>query len=440
MDEEQNQQQKNYMAEMAKQQAEQAAQRVAKEMAKAAMKAVTQALKQAALAISQAVVAALPYIIPIVIGVLIIIILLAGIKMLLDQDTVASAAEIMQDDLSQYISIKDDHFEIDEALYDEWIKKLEAQGMDGGEYLGKNSKYLKAIIKAELASTYPKLKNEDTNLDDNNFQGTVEIIRRSPDAKDEDRYTEANKKDDNEILLTYIEPEKFEEMLKSLKEEYDEEDYEELRRYFTIPKSEETNATTNTTDTTTTKKKSSGIKIVIPKYNGTSVDSQEISYQNSVNKYSVPVEFLIAQLQVTQNPEYIYSLADMAVNNSKIELVIQETKTTTTTTTVTNTIKKDADGNTVTDENGNPKIESETSGPNTKVSYGIMKYIREVDTWIVKVTQGFMKKDPPTSQTTGELIYDQVGTFTQTIVEKIEFIATPATTNETANEENSENN
>jgi len=348
--------------------------------------------------------------------------------MILDQDTVASAAEIMQSsDLSQHISTTDDHFEIDDGLYEEWIKKLEASGMEGGEYLYKDSKYLKAIIKAELASTYPKLKNEKTNLSDNKFQGTVEIIRRTYEAEDDERYTKANKKDDPEILLTYMKPEEFNSKLAALKTESNYEqlksDYEELRRYFTIKGNEQTTENNNTT------KSNSGITIVIPLFDGTSVSAQEISYQNNINKYSVPVEFLVSQLQVTQNPEYIYSLADMVINNSKIELVIQETYSYSYTRTVVNeeqevTEADSADGTPVT----TTKIVNVSDTKSETETIGIMKYIREVDTWIVKVTQEYEKTDTR-YQESGAIKFDEAGTFTYTKTGNVSYSATPAVSN-----------
>lgn len=428
--------QSNQVTEMAKQKAEQiakqTAQKAAKEVGKAALRVAKKAIMAAAKAAMQAIMAALPYILIGVAIVLVVIILIAGIKMLLDKETTASAAEAVQSiqqDFSKYITIDNKEFVINDALYDKYFEVLDTKGMNGGEFLYRDSKYLKAIFKAELASTYPKLNNTETTLDSNTFQGTVEIIRRSPDAEDDDRYTEDNKKGDNEILLTYKPYKQFNDELKALESGYQEGKYEELRRYFTIKEEQTTEeeSTEETENTQNTSKTSQGIIIIIPTFDGTSVSSQEISYQNNINKYSVPVEFLISQLEVTQNPEYIYSLADMVVNNSKIELVIQETKTTTTTKTVTNTYKTDEDGNKETDENGNYIIQKGKPQETTQVSYGIMKYIRQVDTWIVNVLQEYTKN--VTTTTTGGLVYDQVGTFTETTVKKIEFIGTPGVSN-----------
>lgn len=395
MNEENEEQQKNPVVEQAKEQAKQYAKQQAKQ---AIEKAVKEAAKKAGQAIAKAL-ASNPYVWIAIVAILLIIIIIAGISYLIDEQTVIEAAELMQGDLSQYVTIDDDHFEIDESMYEAFVERLEKQGLDVGSFLQKDSKYLKAIIKAELATTYPKLKKDaTTNLSDNSFQGIVEIIRRSYEAEDGQTYYNGGEAE--EILLEYMEPEKFDQKVAN-------GEYEEVKKYYTISGSSEDSI-------------GSSMVIKIATYNGSSIGTEQISYQNQINKYSVPVEFLISQLQVTQNPEYIYALADMIVNNSKIELVIQETYSYSYTHTVVNTKIETENGDiiiTVTDE------ESESE------RIGIMKYIRKVDTWIVDITQEYTKKDTR-YQEEGYITYNREGTFTYTKNGDVTFNATPIVSNE----------
>ena len=192
MDEEnqENQGQENQLKKLAEEQAKQAVKKQADQIKKQAEKAIKEAAKKAMQAMMKAIISAisaiLPYLLIALAIVAVVMILISAFKWLIDRGSVAQAAEIMQGDLSSYVSIEENEFKIDESLYDALYENLKSTGLDP-EALGmdKNSKYLKAIIKAELATTYPKLSSDEdkqTNLEDDNFQGIVQVIRRSYNA------------------------------------------------------------------------------------------------------------------------------------------------------------------------------------------------------------------------------------------------------------------
>ena len=91
------------------------------------------------------------------------------------------------------------------------------------------SKYLEKMVEAYMYTTLPNLGGDQPN------SGMVKVIRRSYKAEDTDRYEDDETPNpDKEIQLSYMKKEEFDEKLEKLEDDYDEEDYNELRNYFTI--------------------------------------------------------------------------------------------------------------------------------------------------------------------------------------------------------------
>lgn len=483
----------------------------------------------------------------------IIAVIIIAVMNVLDKEVVASGANIISGgDVMDYIAIENDHYVIDESLYDEYRNELEANGLDPDSlYLGKNEKYLEEMVQAHLASDLPDLGGEG-------FNGIIKVLRRSYNADDADRYEDNTDQDPNkEIQMKYKDKTEFDDLLKDLKNNFDEDKYnDKLRGYFTIDEdtgatssgsaypgqkyeltdeqkrnlaymvfhedqnseegmkavashmcnlyeyynwkniisadnisfydyitqtsaasggsgwyatsdllppdeSEEINQTalnaveeciingnrtlplyinefgppsdiypntgepgvtkvsgqgtsgtfwlaagggagnvffytdeeykeycennntssTGTVSSTTSSSTSRSTKVIkVAVYDGKTVKEEKIPYQTVTSKYSISMGFLLTNLQVSRNPEYVSALCDMVSNNSKIDLVVQETCTTI--------------------ETYNGK-ESTTPSSTTR-SIGVMSYVREADTWMVNAKQEYFKnidistvKDPP---------------------------------------------
>lgn len=129
------------------------------------------------------------------------------------------------------------------------------------------------------------------------------------------------------------------------------------------------------------------------------ISKQKINYQIETSKFATPTEFLVSNLQVSNDGKYIEAISDMVVNNSNINYVVQEQYTETTVkqyesyTENTYEVKNDKDG-----KLASMKIKSSKDiGPNelsSKVtkSLSIVSYIRDADTWIVKTQQKYVKR------------------------------------------------
>ena len=163
----------------------------------------------------------------------------------------------------------------------------------------------------------------------------------------------------------------------------------------------------NSTDIATATKSSSNsggtLILEVAVYDGTNVKREKIAYQNAVSKYTIPIEFLFTQLQVSRNPEYVAALCDMVLNNSKIELVVQETCSVT----EEYTVHKD----------GSEELEKTTG------TIGVMKYIREADTWIVNSIQEYFKNEDIVI--TEEEHDENTSSWKKTVNRKVTYKATP---------------
>lgn len=360
----------------------------------------------------------------------------------------------------EYLEIKGDHFEINDAIYDEFEKRLSKPDVDidvDELHLGKDEPYLEKILQAYLSNNLPDLGGEG-------FNGIVKVLRRSYNAADTDRYTDDDSPNqDKEILLKYMDKDEFYKKADKLKKKYDESDYNNLRQYYTIDYDNGATTSVTTTNNNANKEneesgeseedkeleneikdalkddfseeleeseqkeeeeeeeksasKNTGVSslstmvIVIPVYNGTSVSTEKIPYQQVTSKYGISIGMLISNLQASRNPEYISALCDLVMNNSKIDLVVQETVTKTETYNVT--------------KNGET-LDS------TKETIGVMKYVREADTWIVNSKQEYFKNE---DKTTVEQSHDETTeSWTKTVTTKVQYKATPGSSDETYTE------
>jgi len=96
-----------------------------------------------------------------------------------------------------------------------------------------------------------------------------------------------------------------------------------------VKNSTQTSVTQNNTDmqktiTNTPEIKKSSMQIVVAtksEIDGVvSISKQKIDYKSQVSNYSVPMEFIVAHLQITNSVDYAIAIADMVINNSKIDL------------------------------------------------------------------------------------------------------------------------
>ena len=158
---------------------------------------------------------------------------------------------------------------------------------------------------------------------------------------------------------------------------------------------------------------SSTINLVVATYKDVdgkiTVSEQKINYQIETSKYATPTEFLIANLQTSNDPKYVKAIADMVIHNSNINYVIQDqynetiVKNYESYTVNTYSTKKDNNGNLQSMSlKGSKNVKNLVSSKTTK-TISILSYIKDADTWIVKLKQRYAKKiSGPTTTTSSE--------------------------------------
>jgi len=202
-----------------------------------------------------------------------------------------------------------------DATVDEIIKKLEEENGVLDKYISsKNVKeYLKAFIRAELITQYPDLRTADkigTAVYDNEFQGCIQIHRALSSA------TNGETK-----LLTYIDYETF--------NSYVSEGNELAMEHFSLDtsgnlvvagwKRTTTNVESNIPSVQEIKDKTEFSLII-----------NSIDYKPLLKQYTMPFDFLWALTVMSEDEDFVYSVAKLALD-SKIIITVQDNLTTVTT-------------------------------------------------------------------------------------------------------------
>lgn len=198
-------------------------------------------------------------------------------------------------------------------LWDEMIK----EGNNIDEYLD-TPEELEKLMNAEIITQYPKVGNDDANLD-----GIIEFER--------------HKTDGTSCILKYISKEEF--------NKYIENNDTTAMDYFTLD--DEGNALIAITDKTTETLSKNDSDINISDYTSTldesnkvsgkdneykktetNVSTKSINYKNVVQKYTMPFQYLWSLLVIGDDKDFVLELADL-VNDSEITISIYDNITTT---------------------------------------------------------------------------------------------------------------
>lgn len=316
---------------------------------------------------------------------ILIVILLGGCLLILDEIVVSAASEGIQSSLSQNTTIENNQIVIQDTVYDDILNKLKEQGLDPYSlYLDPSQGYIQKYVQAEAVTSYPKMGTEG-------MQGIINFIRRDADATEGDAGT----------LMTYMPYEEFNNIVS----QQTESAFQQIKNCFSL-------------DMTTMEALVATYTSISGTENSYNIAVQRIAYKNQVAKYTMPFEFLISLLQVSRNPEFVVSLADMVINNSKINYTIQDCVSNIKTTEIYTydevTYEPEYEGNTLVAVNTTTTSKTETNKDVTTVVNSILPYISQVDTWIVNVDQYYDKSvtDVNNSQVQ-ELEDEQVSTTVQ---------------------------
>lgn len=317
MNEEQNNEQK-----------EQEEKSVGKELVNGAVEmgkdAIKDKAKNAASAIAKKVIAAIMpaimILLKIALVVTIVAVLLAGIKYVIDKFVSDKTSETTYNMIGDYCILDETgiHFEKEKmmaAIEDE----LKKEGIDLNDLgLGSTSQsfdsntnsyapttdtvpsqavqYMYNFMTAAMTTEFPYIAGSDKEA-----QGIIKIKRKEEESQDAKE-------------LVYMGYDQFTKLVQST----DRAEKEKSKDYFSIDKSwnlcitKSYSVTVNGTET---------------QYEITEI---KIPYRTMVSQYSVPIEFLMDLLQVTQNANYVQAVADLIKDDSEIEFTIFDSITTTT--------------------------------------------------------------------------------------------------------------
>lgn len=327
MDEENQEQQEGQkqsaVGEFAKQQASQAAKQVADQVKQQAK----QELKKKAAELWAKVAAKIAAVAwPVILGLLVIItliIVLGAVEDYIDKMNAQTIDEVTYQTIEEYCTIDETGIHLDkEKFLRNIVINLQQNGIDlndlglgsDGDYSIANNtlitgndilpysqaaEYLYKYISAALAGEFPYIEGSDEET-----QGIVKIKRKKWDTKAEK---------EEEVDLTYMGYEQFQEMLKTT----DNLEKDKMLNYFSLDDSW-------------------NLCIVKPyKYtlNGVmeyTISEVKIPYRSMVSQYTVPFLFLIDLQLVTQNANYVSAVAELMTDQSFVDFTIFDSITTNT--------------------------------------------------------------------------------------------------------------
>lgn len=254
---------------------------------------------------------------------------------------------------------------IEEALADQGVSK---SSLELGNDEKKADKYLIKFMEASIATEMPFIPNKD--LISMGTQGIVRINRQ---------YVDGTVK-----LLDFMEYDRFKEKVES--------GNKEATRVFSIDESG---------------------NLCIAKYysvevNGTQTEytltEEKIAYRNYISQYTMPIEFLIANLMVSQSANYVAALADLVKKNSSINFAIfdaedEVTEVYTENKTIFNRTYREPeylpDGTYL---EGGYEVTTTTSTQKTTTitkTNSITAGVTNANTWSIKQTNEYTKKEQP---------------------------------------------
>lgn len=195
---------------------------------------------------------------------------------------------------------------------DEIIETLESKNGVLDKYISNKNlrEYLKAFIKAELITQYPDLRSADkigTQTQSNEFQGCIQIQRALPDSTNGERE-----------LLTYVDYNTF--------NLYISNGDSEATKHFTLDSNGNLIVAGWTRITTNVRSDDPGVKNIYNDIEYT-LNTNSINYQVLVKSCSMPFDFLWALTVMSEDEEFAYNVAQLALN-SKIIITVQDNLTT----------------------------------------------------------------------------------------------------------------
>lgn len=323
MDEEKEEQQKqpNAVGEFAKQQVKNQAKQAANQVKQQAKE---EAKKKIAEAIAKLAAKAAPIIgiiLAVIVVIIVVVILLGAVEDYLDKENAQTIDEVTYQTIEEYCTIDETGIHLDkEKFLRNIVINLQQNGIDlndlglgsDGDYSIANNtlitgndilpysqaaEYLYKYISAALAGEFPYIEGSDEET-----QGIVKIKRKKWDTKAEK---------EEEVDLTYMGYEQFQEMLKTT----DDSVKDKMMDYFSLDDSW-------------------NLCIVKPyKYslNGVmeyTISEVKIPYRDMVSQYTVPFLFLIDLQLVTQNANYVSAVAELMTDQSFIDFTIFDSITT----------------------------------------------------------------------------------------------------------------
>ena len=193
-------------------------------------------------------------------------------------------------DINNKVTIVDNNIEIDQAYWQEAEQKLRQMGVSTTSLgLNGDEELLQKILEAEIVTYFPYLGGDD-------LQGTVYFERATVDG--------------NKTELQYISKDDFYNRLNS--------GDSSLINYFTLDEEDWT------------------VHVIKNSNEGINQNNVEkIDYRSMVNKYAMPFEFPLALALITQNPNFILAVIDLA-QESRMVVTIAESKV------VTRTVVKES--------------------------------------------------------------------------------------------------
>lgn len=266
-------------------------------------------------------------------------------------DTVKSITSDESGNVRASITINQENrnYEIADNLTEEVDKLLKENNIDKEAIgLGNDLSVLKKFYQAEVITSFPDLRQREeigTPVPDGEIQGTVQIYRKYTDDTGElleympfEEYKQEAAKfgiflqddlfdtEESELEDTF---EQNEEQAVYTTREETEAAYNEFKRYFTLDKDFNIMvATLNSEETTITysnyAKEEGNTDSYVYNFE---VVVKRVNYQTAIDQYTMPFEFLLSLLLVTQNADFCETIVDDLVQDSKIVIEAQDAMT-----------------------------------------------------------------------------------------------------------------
>ena len=276
-------------------------------------------------------------------------------------------------------TIESGELNVEETVYETIREDLREQGINPeAYYLGKNDicqdgsglTYLEKMVQAEIVSNYP-----DTGTGE--IRGIIKICR-------------------NGVPLTYTDYADFESKVNSANNNQQESDVNSVINLYTIDESWNIIVATSSKTTSTDKNGVTNTTYI--------VTTNPINYRMLVSQYTIPYEFLFVLMQITNNPEYVSAVADLALKGEIILDIMDKTTTETITESyewTEETVIRTTANYATTEELADAEWENETKTTvNKSESSTTVNSMTTIDVKITKADTWAYKKEATYTQTT----------------------------------------